>query len=147
MRVLSTSEDTIMNLDLGASTSIYAHRFTFYLPERNCFGETIADIELWVREAAYVLTTITGGATRLAPAVGMWFNKTEAQLIEETTHIVYTCFEPIEFLKNAHIVRDFIQRFARETMQDSVAVEFGGKMHFITDFEPVRAKPQLTLVK
>jgi hypothetical protein len=135
-----------MNLDIGQSSSLHAYRFTFYLPDRNCFGEPIADIELWVREAAYILTTITGGATRLAPAVGMWLNKTEGQLIEETTHIVYTIFDPQAFLNSAHLVRDFIQRFGRETMQQCVVVEFADKLHFVSAFEPAKSKPVLTLV-
>jgi hypothetical protein len=124
-----------MNLDLGASYSIFAYRFSIYLPEQNCFGEKIDDIEQWVREGLYVLTTISGGATRLAPTQGMWFNKTEGLLIEEVTHLIYSVIDLAEFSKSTHLVRDFIHSFGRETMQESVAVEFGGKMHFITNFE------------
>jgi len=88
-----------------------------------------------VREGLYVLTTINGGATRLAPAKGMWFNKTEGLLIEESTHLIYSVIDPAEFSKSTHLVRNFIHSFGRETMQESVAVEFGSKMHFITNFE------------
>jgi hypothetical protein len=146
MGVLFSSEDN-MNPDFGAAYSVYAHRFTIYLPERNCFGEVIVDIELWVREAAYILTSITGGATRLAPTSGMWFSKIEGKLIEETTHIVYAIYDPAEFLKDAHLVREFLHRFGRETMQETVVVEFGGKMHFISHFEEQKTKPTLTLVR
>lgn len=124
-----------MNLDLGASYSKFAYRFSIYLPEQNCFGEKIEDIEQWVREGLYVLSTISGGATRLAPAKGMWFNKTEGLLIEEVTHLIYSVIDPMEFSKSTHLVRDFIHSFGRETMQESVVVEFGGKMYFITNFE------------
>ena len=135
-----------MTLDLGAAHSTHTQRFTIYLSERNCFGEVIADIELWIREAAYILTTITGGATRLAPASGMWFNRTEGLLIEETTHIVYTIYDPMRFSQDAHLIRDFLHRFGHETMQESVAVEFGGRMHFITDFKERPKRPRLEVV-
>ena len=72
-----------MDIDFGAS-SILEDRFALYLPDRNFIGEYISDIEEWVNEGAYILTSITGGVTRLVPAKSMWFNKDEGKLIVGT---------------------------------------------------------------
>lgn len=104
-----------MTSPFGNAYSIDAHRFAIYIPERNRLAEPVQNIDYWVREAAYVLTTITGGATRMAQATGMWLSKDQSLLIEEPTHIVYTFFDPQEFLASIELVRDFIFRFGRET--------------------------------
>jgi hypothetical protein len=120
--------------DLGAAHTIYNYRFAIYLPNKNCFSEELPDIEKWAEEALYVLMSAAGGATRLAPAQGMWLNKTEGKVIHEITHVVYAFVDPIAFKPELPLALDFIHRFGRETMQDSVAVEFGSRVHFISDF-------------
>jgi hypothetical protein len=92
-----------------------ARRFIMYLPDNNRFGRHIDDIEEWVREACFMLTTINGGATRLPPAQGMWLKEDDNQLIEETTHIVYSFVQIPAFLQNFGAIRSFIARFGRET--------------------------------
>jgi hypothetical protein len=134
-----------MNIDIGASSSLHAHRFTLYLPDRDCLGEPVADIEKWVMEATYILCAIAGGATRVAPASGMWLNKEEGKLIVETTHILYVIYEPVQFERDFFLIRDFICRFGRETAQQSIAVELGGKMHFITDFGSSSQHPAIAI--
>jgi len=135
-----------MDIDLGAS-SIFAHRFTLYLPGRNFLGENISNIEEWVKEAAYILTSITGGVTRLAPAECMWSNKEEGILIIEITHILYTYFEPVTFTRDKHLIHEFICRFGRETSQQSVAMELDAKMLFVTDFTSPEERSQFALVR
>jgi hypothetical protein len=132
MRVLSTM-GTFMILTSDAGP-ILAHRLTIYLPDRNGSGSLIPDIEEWAREGLYLLTTICGGATRLAPARGMWFNNKNATLIEEITHIVFAYVDPATLQRQEHHVVDFLRRFGRETSQDAVAVEFDGKLCFIADY-------------
>jgi hypothetical protein len=131
--------------DLGASHSIFNYRFAIYLPNKNCYDEEIPDIEQWASEALYVLFTAAGGATRLAPAQGMWFNKDEGKVIYEITHVVYAFVDPVAFANNLPLVLDFIHRFGRETMQDTIAVEFGAKVHFIKTFDKVAQAPQLRI--
>ncbi|MBJ7533308.1 hypothetical protein JDN40_04195 [Rhodomicrobium vannielii ATCC 17100] len=122
-----------MNLTLRASHRIPARRFIIYLPDNNRYGERIDNIEDWVREACLLLTRINGGATRLAPAQGLWLNEEDNRLITETTHIVFSCVTGTAFLQNLELIRAFIARFSRETSQESVAVEFDGSIYFISD--------------
>lgn len=76
-----------MNLPLGASATMAAHRFIFYLPDKDRYGNQVPDIEDWVTESCLLLATLNGGATRLPAAQGMWLNRKEGRLIHETTHI------------------------------------------------------------
>ncbi len=122
-----------MNLTLPTSRRIPARRFVIYLPDNDRYGERIENIEDWVREACLLLTQLNGGATRLSPAQGMWFDEEENRLICETTHIVFSCVTGTTFLENLELIRAFIARFSRETNQDSVAVEFDGSIYFISD--------------
>ncbi len=122
-----------MNLTLHASHRIPARRFIIYLPDNDRYGWRIENIEEWVREACLLLTRLNGGATRLAPAQGLWFNEQENRLICETTHIIFSCVTGTAFLENLEVIRAFIARFSRETNQDSVAVEFDGSIYFISD--------------
>lgn len=121
-----------MHLNFHASQKIAARRFIMYLPDKNRAGVHINTIEEWVSEACLMLTKINGGATRLAPAKGMWLNEHSGQLIQETTHIIFSCVRMPSFLKNFGTIRSFIARFGQETDQDSVAVEFEGAMYFLT---------------
>ena len=99
----------------------------------NRYGERVENIEDWVMEACLLLAKLNGGATRLSPAQGMWFNGTDDRLICETTHIVYSCVKAPTFFQNLGVIRSFIARFGRETEQDSVAVEFDGIIYFLSD--------------
>jgi hypothetical protein len=117
------------------SRSLHSYRVELYLPDNDCFGDTVPDIEEWVRDACRVLVALTGGATRMAPATGMWLNKELNILIEETTHVVYSYFDARDVEQTFRRVRTFLCEFGRQTGQQSVAVEFAGKMLFISDFE------------
>ena len=130
--------------DLGASHSIFNYRFAIYLPNKNRYDEEIPDIEQWADEAHYVLFTAAGGATRLPPAQGMWLNKQEGKVIHEVTHVVYAFIEPAAFKPNLPLVLDFIHRYGRDTMQDSVAVEYGAKVHFIKTFDKINLNAPMT---
>lgn len=121
-----------MNLALHTPNGIPARRFVMYLPDADRLGYRIPDIEKWVREACLLLVRLNGGATRLQPAQGLWFNETDKCLVSETTHIVFSCVTGSAFFQQLHQVRSFIERFARETNQDSVAIEFDGTIHFIS---------------
>ena len=121
--------------DLGASRTIFNYRFAIYLPNKNCYDEEIQDIEQWANEALYTLFTAAGGATRLAPA----------KVIHEVTHVVYAFIDPVAFANNLPLVLDFIHRYGRETMQDSVVVEFGAKIHFINTFDKATQAPLLRI--
>jgi hypothetical protein len=131
--------------DLGADHSIFNYRFAIYIPNKNRLDEELPDIEQWASEAFYVLFTAAGGATRLAPAQGMWFSKDEGKVIHEITHVVYAVVDPNTFPANLPLVLDFIHRFGRETMQDSVMVEYGSKLHFISDYHKAEEPPPLRI--
>jgi len=120
-----------MNLIPHIAHGIPARRFVMYLPDNDRFGKRIHNIEEWVREACLILVQLNGGATRLPPAQGLWFNKTDKCLISETTHIVFSCVTGPAFFHHLQAIRAFIERFVRETNQDSVAVEFDGSIFFI----------------
>ena len=120
-----------MNILPNATQKMTARRFVMYLPDNNRYGEHIENIEAWVREACLLLAKLNGGVTRLAPSQGLWFNKTDDCLVSETTHIVFSCVNAPEFLPKFGLIRSFLARFARETDQDSVAVEFDGDIYFL----------------
>jgi hypothetical protein len=120
-----------MNLTLPTSRRVPARRFIIYLPDNDRYGESIENIEEWVREACLLLAKVNGGATRLAPSQGLWFNENDNCLVSETTHIVFSCVNVPEFLPKFGLIRSFLARFARETDQDSVAVEFDGSIYFL----------------
>jgi len=122
-------------MDFTRERSTPLRRFALYLPDQDCFGKELEDAERWIQEACYILTTITGGATRLPPAKGMWLNRTTGQIIQETTHVVFTYFDPQSFFKDLHLLHDFVARFGRETMQEAVMVELDNKLFFISDFD------------
>lgn len=121
-----------MNVIPHISQGIPARRFVMYLPDNNRFGERIDNIEDSVKEACLILVQLNGGATRLPPAQGLWFNKTDNCLVRETTHIVFSCVTGSAFFHHLQAIRAFIERFARETNQESIAVEFDGSIFFIS---------------
>jgi hypothetical protein len=129
MRVLSNQEDHMFSPDF-----IVLNRLAIYLPNRNCFEEEIPDIGKWIDEAAFLLTTIAGGAT-IIEARGMWMNRISGKIINERTAIVYANVDYRQALKDRPLIDDFIARFGHETLQDSVSVEYGGKMYFISDYK------------
>ena len=135
-----------MDLAFGASRMVYAQRLSLYLPDCNCFGDPIPDFESWITEAAHLLTSIAGGATRNAPSFGYWYNSTENKLIEERTHVVYANCDQTTVWRNEHRVREFICRFGNETLQETALVEFAGKLYFIDDFEQLQ-QPKLKAVR
>lgn len=119
-----------MRFDIGQTSSIAIRRFTLYLPERDREGKQVADIEFWVSEACFLLCLINGGCTRQARAEGMWFGE-KGEVIREPVHIIHSAIKPDAFFKQIAVIRAFIQRFGRETNQETIAVEFDGKMFFI----------------
>jgi hypothetical protein len=110
------------------------NRITIYIPDRDCFEQEIPDICKWIDEAAYILVSIAGGATVL-PGRGMYLNRITGKIINEQTALVYANVEHEHLLQNRSLITDFIDRFGRETNQDSVLVEYNGQLYFITDFE------------
>jgi hypothetical protein len=133
-----------MNFNRQRSTSL--HRFAVYLPDQDSLGKKIEEIEVWIREGCYVLATVTGGATRLPPASGMWLNRTTGQLIEETTHVICAFFNPPTFFRDIRLIEDFIRRFGQETLQESVMVELDNKLYFITEFSQSSPKEAYSVV-
>jgi len=91
------------------------------------------DINYWIDEAAVLLTSIAGGAT-LIPAKGLWYIKKEGKLIKEDTTLIYCNVSPLQLAKDRHLVDDFIARYGLETMQETVTIEYMGKMYFESDF-------------
>lgn len=120
-----------MRLNIGAHTAIPAQRFTIYLPGSDRNSQAVSDIERWIEEVLFLLTDINGGATRLAPAMGIYRTR-GGEIVRETTHIVYSNIDPGRFAMNQGAIRDFIQRFVQGTDQESVLVEFDGALHSIT---------------
>jgi hypothetical protein len=132
VRFTRNSIEVKMNILPNAAQKMTARRFVMYLPDNNRYGEHIENIETWVREACLLLAKLNGGVTRLAPSQGLWFNESDNCLICETTHIVFSCVSVPEFLHKFGLVRSFLARFARETDQDSIAVEFDGTIYFLS---------------
>ena len=134
-----------MNLIPHIPAGIPARRFVMYLPDADRLGYRIPNIEEWVREACLLLVRLNGGATRLPPAQGLWFNEADQCLVSETTHIVFSCVTGGAFFQQLHLVRSFIERFAKESNQDSVAIEFDGSIFFISGDAIAAPERQLDL--
>ncbi len=116
-------------------------RLTIYLPDRDQAGELIEDIELWVREASYLLVTIAGGCTRLPAAKGIWYNDKAGVFIEEVTHLIYSYCDPVELSKHMNLLQDFVSRFLVVAKQQTVAIEVGDRMYFVGHTPEKRPSP------
>lgn len=127
-----------MQLNLGACKAELSHRLSIFIPNKDQAGRRVPKIKLWVREAAYILTTINGAATCVAPAAAMWQNTETGDLIEELTQVVYSYCDPAIMEVNDHLIYEFLQRFMEETRQQCVAVEYDGTLRLLT---PTRSLP------
>ena len=81
---------------------------------------------------------ICGGASRPLPLSGFW-QTSAGQLIEETTHTVYSFVDPQSLKSNWSLLSDFIERFLTETNQESVAIEYDGALYFVSNVALVAA--------
>ena len=105
-------------------------RLALYLPERDRIGNRVNDIEQWVDQAIILLCNLNGGATRLPPAEGVWLVEATGETIRETVHAVYSLVKPQAYLMQRAFIYDFLEKFGKGANQDTVAMEFDGRMYF-----------------
>ena len=111
-------------------------RLTLYLPDKDRNGNPVYRHEDWLNEACLLLVGICGGATKNPPSTGYWHNKASGKIITETTHTVASFVGEADLASNVSALLEFLARFATETNQDSIAIEYDGAMHFLSEFDP-----------
>lgn len=121
---------------LGADDErIGIQALTLYIPSHDREGARLLDQEQWVAEAAELLVSIGGGVT-IPPAYrGGWANQERGETIWETPVLPYTYVVPSRLEEEAPLLRQFLHRMGRETMQGEVAFEFDGEFCRITAFD------------
>lgn len=102
------------------------HRLTLYLPQHDRHNVPIPDHVEWTKDATRLLCEIAGGATHYR-ATGMW--QGEQEIIEEPVHVIVCYIRPCLQL---YKLRHFIDRFMRETDQEAVILEYGGRLYTLT---------------
>ncbi len=107
-----------------------------YLPDRDHNGGQVEHIETWVTDACMLLVQIAGGATLLPPAQGYWRTATGVT-VRELTHIVFSYLTADAFLTHNRKIKAFLNNFAQATGQETIALEFDGKLYFHSDFAAV----------
>ena len=121
--------------EFGAEEIIATQRLTLYLPNKDKDDNEVKNLDKWIKEARELLSRIGGGSTAYPPADGTWVTET-GTLLWEQTKIVYSFVFPDKFLANIKNLKEFLQRFGRETNQGEVVVEFDGRFYRIKAFTP-----------
>ncbi|WP_439538936.1 hypothetical protein [Sphingomonas sp.] len=112
---------------LGAKSAATTHKISLYLPDKDCDGKPVEDIEAWIDLAIDLLTKINGGATCPPPCYGTWKTKNR-KVVRENTRIIYSYItNPARFERNINTVRTFLHSFGRACRQEEVIVEFSGE--------------------
>ena len=129
-------DDNPIEIDVaGMFGAIAQHgeRFAIYVPsaDRN---ETSIDQRKWVEEALRLLSKIGGGATAMPPVDGAWLDPVTGRLIREQPIVVYSSVIPERFIEYGTELVSFVKRMGRETNQGAVAIEFDGRMYYVTDY-------------
>src|SRR6516164_6537539 len=132
--------DLALAKELGAQGEPAAQRLTLYIPNKDRQDAVIADHDKWVKEAQELLTEIGKGATAFPPVDGTW-EKPDGSVLWENTRIIYTFIESDRLVANLKSLREFLQRFGRQTNQGEVRFEFDGWMWKIAKFDaPLKGK-------
>lgn len=119
-------------IDFGPGDRIPADRLSIYLPTKDRHGVPIADHKNWVGEAMMLLTTFFGGATHLKGNEGHYFHADRGVFVKEEVSIVYAYADIERVYHHRDPLKAFIEDFAVNTNQDSVAVEYAGVVHFVS---------------
>ena len=119
-----------MPVDFGATAHL-STRLALYIPDKDCNGQPVENVERWIAEAQLMLTTLFGGCTTMT-AFGMWHDRVQGIFIEETTAIVSAYVNQQDVARNVGIIRDFIDSYLNGANQEAVAVEYDGRMHFVS---------------
>jgi hypothetical protein len=114
---------------LGAAPGLATKKFTIYLPDKNRRGEPIPNHDDWVRACMETMAAVNQGATKMAPASGMWKDPdSQDPVIHETTHLVYSFLRDEEaFRDRIEEIRAFLHEFGSMTDQGEVMVEMFGE--------------------
>jgi hypothetical protein len=94
------------------------------------------------RLAQRSLPRLSGHVRRCKPtfaAFGFFWQTSAGKMIEETTHTVYSFTDPQSLKSQWELLGDFIERFLKETNQESVAIEYDGAMYFVSTVALVAA--------
>jgi len=112
---------------LGAETVEANRRISLYFPNKDCDGNIIKNIDIYVRAAMRILSDINGGATKLPIADGWWKNPETNLVVEESTVVIYSNIYNIDsFVDNFDSLKKLLHNFGRATKQGAVMVEFFG---------------------
>lgn len=112
--------ETQLTQKLGASDVLYTEKVTLFIAHKNSNGETLINIADWIFEAERVLANIGGGSTSVQVR-GAWLGQRDQPLHEETT-LVYSYATPQAILDNIVMLRHFLHRYGRESVQGEVAL-------------------------
>jgi hypothetical protein len=119
---------------LGAAEQAVQDRVTLYRPSRDSNGEAV-DFEEWVGQAMELLSQIGGGATRMPPAQGAWFNPETDALITEDVTLVYTYVDGDALAERLSDLRRFLHAMGRALKQGEIVVEFNDTLYKIRKFD------------
>lgn len=119
-----------MPITFGATATL-GTRLSIYLPDKDCNGHPVENIEHWIREARVLFTTYFGGCTTLS-ASGMWHDRAQGIFIEERTAIVTAYVDPVDVAANEPSIREFVNHYLDATKQQAVAIEYDGFLYFVT---------------
>lgn len=114
---------------LGAEPAVPLDKFSIYLPDRDKHRSLVANIDEWIEIAMTRLAKINEGATRMAPAGGIWAPADgSGHIVRENTTVVYSFIKnPDAFRSSVNSLAVFLHTFGRDTNQGAVMVEFGGR--------------------
>lgn len=105
---------------LGATSTAYREKVTFFIAHKDRHGEDVLNIEEWVQKAETVLSEVGGGATS-SEVRGAWLGDRPTPLHEKTT-LVYSYAKPQSILDYTEELKNFLNEYGEGTNQGEVSL-------------------------
>jgi hypothetical protein len=119
---------------LGAAEEATLDRITIYVPSRDRDGNPV-EFESWVTRTLELLSQVGGGATRMPPAQGAWFNSESKALIIEEVTLVYSYIDADALLERLSDLRRLLHEMGRALNQGEVVIEVNDRFYKIREFD------------
>jgi hypothetical protein len=107
---------------LGAVKEANREVFTVYVPNKDRYGNVIANHKEWVNKIAHSMAATCGGCT-LHDTKGIWHGN-GAPVYEDTTIVYSYIMDDEKFLYSLDEIKTLLHEFGSQTNQQAVGFEF-----------------------
>lgn len=118
---------------MGVAEAASPERLTLYIPSADSDGKSF-DPQPWIDDAMRLLSAIGGGATRMPPVEGVWYNPQSGEFITEQIVLVYSYIDPDKFEQNLLKLRQFLHAMGKHTNQGEVVFELSDVLYKIRNY-------------